>query len=332
MKKQQYLLTWGESVIIRQRFVETFGSTIILGHKELENLSYTKHSGEPELIELARQCIKRQTGMEYKHILITNGATGGITITMRAYYKQGYKKVVTRDPPYFSLYPRMIDAAGMKHVIDMRFENDGDEIFLLDNPTNPTGKTCSVLHLYPKHLTILDAVYHSNCYTTGNPIVPWHNVQVGSFSKLTGLNGLRLGWIATDDDLLYDRLKVLVEAEYAGLSRPSGEILLALVKGKEDRWDEFESMSRYWMDMNRTEWSKLERFFGNTPVSPIGMFFYSPMDEACKRLMEKAGVQYMLGSNFGHIDSHGRFNIGQCSKVVQGAVKAVLKADKICTR
>lgn len=322
-------LTWGESVIVRQRFVEVFGSPIIFGHKQLESMSYTKHEGELAIVELARKAIKRQTGQEYAHILITNGATGGVTLTLRAYAKQGFLFALTRDPPYFSLYPSMIESAGLSHTIENTFRSGNSEhtVVLCDSPTNPGGKTYSFDSC---HMPVIwDAVYHSNCYTPGNLRVPRHDVQVGSFSKLTGLNGLRLGWIATDNYLLYERLRGLVTAEYAGLSRPSSELLTKLLEGKEGRWCEFETMSRYWLDLNRTEWSKLEKFFGGQPVSPVGMFYFAPMDEACRELFDKSGVLYMPGGHFGHSDDFSRFNIGQDAKIIQKAVKAVLKADKI---
>lgn len=321
-------LTWGESVVVRQRFVETFGSAVSYGYQYLENMAYTKHEGEADVIELARQCIKRQTGQKYNHILITNGATGGVTIALRAYANKGLKYALTRDPPYFSLYPSMIESAGMEHLIESNFISGGNlhTVVLCDSPTNPTGNS---YHFNQTLMPVIwDSVYHSNCYTPGNLPVPIHDVQVGSFSKLTGLNGLRLGWIATNDDFLYQRLKGLVTAEYAGLSRPSSELIVRLLKDKQDRWDEFESMSRYWLDLNRSEWSKLEKYFGGQPVSPVGMFYFAPMDDACKNLMDKAGVLYMTGDKFGHCDDHGRFNIGQDPKLLQAAVKAIRKADK----
>lgn len=326
MKKMD--LTWGESVIVRQRFVETFGGVLMYSHKEFESMSYTAHEGDPEVIELAKQCIKRQTGLEYKHILITNGATGGVTITLRAYNQMGYKHVLTRNPPYFSIYPAMIAAAGMQHVLPDHFGYFEPTVSLVDSPTNPGGELYTYKSI-PHIPTIWDSVYHSNCYTPGNCTFPSHDVQVGSFSKLTGLNGLRLGWIATDDSLLYERLKGLVTAEYCGVSRPSGDLLLALLKGRQDRWCNFETMSRYWLDMNRTEWSKLERFFGQTPVSSMGMFYFAPVDDSARHLLDRAGVLYMTGDKFGHSEDYGRFNIGQDAKVIKAAVKAILKADKI---
>ncbi len=88
-------------------------------------------------------------------------------------------------------------------------------------------------------------------------------------------------------------------------------------------------MANIYLNCNREEWSKLEKFFGDTPVSPIGMFYYGPMDETCKKLMNKAGIHWTPGPQMGTFhDNHGRFNIGQDNKLIRDAVKAVLKADK----
>jgi aspartate/methionine/tyrosine aminotransferase len=331
----KYDLTWGEAVAIRKAFLGVnFGESVNFGREELMAMDYTPFSGDEKLIEETAKIIKRQTGMTYDHIFLTNGAAGGCTIAMRAYAKTGTVGVITNPPPYFSIYPTMISAAGLRHVTTQRSYNGSKpHVTLLDSPSNPTGQITDPPHWAMAEDVIWDSVYHTAAYCSLILPAPEHDVVVGSYSKLTGLNGLRLGWIATDNDYLAGIIEKLVAAEYCGLSRPSKVILkyiLDLYNEDPDRnWGMFEQCARKYLNNNRTEWSKLEKFFHGTAVPANGMFYYAHMDAACKRLMEKAGVGYQLGSKCGTDDGFGRFNIGQDCDLVREAVKSVLKADKI---
>lgn len=317
-------LGFGNSVCVREAFVETVGGPYLFSFGDLMKMDYPVHEGDPELVEITRQVIKRQIGKDYKHVFITNGATGGVVIALRAYKLQGKEWCRTREAPYYARYPGMVEASGLRRDPNIGYMDNG--VVLLDMPSNPQG-------LLTEHSTgfnypvILDAVYYNNVYCRGFVKDVPHDVLVGSYSKLFGINGIRLGWLATNDDLLATRVATLVTAEYCGLSVPSTELLKMCWERL--NWDYFEQMANIYLNVNREEWSKLEKFFGGTPVSNIGMFYYGPMDAQCKKLMDKAGVHY-TGSRFMGTwdDKHGRFNLGQKNTIVREAVKAVLKTDK----
>jgi aspartate/methionine/tyrosine aminotransferase len=326
-----YNLGWGNSVAVRSAFLEhalTQGP-IVFGLKELESMDYPPHEGDAALIEVTRRTIERQVGPTFNHIILTNGAAGGCTLALRAYKKKGYNTAFTRSSPYFPIYPAMIESAGLKHVTEGDDRNEGDRpVALLDSPTNPHGTIVSDgggLNIP----TIWDAVYHSRVYTSGNYKPITCEAIVGSYSKLLGLNGLRTGWIATNDPLLYERLKSLVTAEYCGLSSASTTILLRLLSQYQDNnwWAGFEHLARRNLNDNRSEWSKVEKFFGGMSTSPNGMFYYSYMDKACKKLMAKSNIIWTVGSACGHNDDFGRFNLGQDVNMIRDAVKDILKND-----
>lgn len=332
MKNKIYDLGWGHSVAVRDAFLETLsGSPVIFGLKELEGMNYPAHEGEPKLIELTKKIIERQIGIKYNHVLLTNGATGGVTLSLRAYAKQGYNVAFTRSPPYFPVYPSMIKSAGLEQKTEGENRNkDDNPVGLIDSPTNPYG----VLIGSNSNLgmpTILDAVYHNRVYLSKNPVPPPHTVMVGSYSKLLGLNGIRTGWIATNDDLLYERLKDLVTAEYCGLSSASTHIILQLLSQFKNGnwWDMFETSARYKLDFNREEWVKVKKYFEGIDPSPNGMFYYAHMDSLCKKLMSKSNIVWTSGSSLGTDDSFGRFNLGQDCRLVKDAVRTILKNDRI---
>lgn len=326
---KKFDLSWGNSVSVRQAFLETIsGGAASFGYKELEAMNYPAHEGDEELLELTKEVIFRQTGQKYDYVLLTNGATGGVTIALRAFHQQGYDVCHIEEPPFFPLYPTMVYASGFKSYSYGLLKEDTHKVVrLIDSPSNPMGDIkIGVWRTDLETKIIWDAVYHNNVYTSIRIEPLDHDVAVGSYSKLTGLNGIRIGWIATNDGLLYHRLRDLVTAEYAGLDVPSMQILLKYLK--DFYWDSFEMNAQYKLNWNREQWSKLEKYFGDQPMSPHGMFYYAPMDKACKKLLEKSGVTWMPGSSCGTNDGYGRFNIGQDNKTIMRAVKEILKNDK----
>jgi aspartate/methionine/tyrosine aminotransferase len=335
MKK--FDLAWGESVAVRHAFLSVSTNTVTFDPAALSQLNYPVYEGDPALVELTKKVIKRQTGYDYKHVLITNGATGGVTIALRTFKSMGKSTCYTGRPPYFRLYPGMVKASGLEHrhvhsdiAEDMKDNGlDGDRVYLVDSMSNPLAQFPQLVKGPWSAPVVWDAVYFSRVYCPGTHFRPDHDVIVGSYSKLTGMNGVRTGWIATNDTLLYERMKQMVISEYCGVSVPSTKIVMETAGSfSNSDWERFEKKAQSNLDENRTEWSKLEKFLGETPVSKYGMFHYAPIDSTCKKLLEKSGVVWVPGSHLGDSDEFGRFNVGQDMELVRKAVKEVLKNDK----
>lgn len=323
---KKFDLGFGNSVCVRQAFLDIYNSDpIIFTEYDLSKFDYPDHIGNPELIETTRKVIKRQLGLDYKYVLLTNGATGGVVISLIAFAQKGFEFCQTRFAPNYLRYPDIIKTAGLTQIRQSDGSSTNDTVALLDIPSNPLGTMDNPFNtLLP---TILDGVYYNNVYTTGNIKPLAHDILVGSYSKLLGINGIRVGWIALNDDLLYQRIKKLVISNYCGLSVASSTILNKVLK--DFRWDLFEEEARDSLDLNREEWSKLEKYFGSTPVIDRGMFYYSKMDAQCNKLMKKTGVIWSTGSSLGTDDSFGRFNLGQSNQMIREVVREVLKNDKI---
>lgn len=320
-------LTWGESVAVREQFLAIANKIASIQFPDLAKFNYTPFDGDAQLIEHTRAVIRRQMGRDYKYVILTNGAAGGCVIAMRAYKAIGYEVGMIPEPPFFSLYPSMVRASGLQMVLDQYYSDPQKTVYLVDNPSNPEGQIRKGRPFMP---TIWDAVYSNRAYTRVHFAIP-HDVLVGSYSKLTGLNGIRIGWIATDDPKLYDKMKELTAAEYCGLSIASTMILNSVLPDYD--WERFERNARGALDANRSEWSKLEKFFGDTRVLPNGMFYYGPMDAQCKELFTKADVIWTPSTKLGTFrDDHGRFNIGASHENIKKAVEQVLWSDKIARK
>lgn len=317
-------LGWGNSVCVREALLEHYlGAPLYIGSDELLKYDYPDHSGDPKAVEITRQVIKRQIGKEYKHIFLVNGATGGCVIAMRAYQQRGKENCVTRNAPYYIRYPRMIRAAGLMHIDQNYWQ--ADAVALVDVPSNPLGLFDNIASTGVP--VILDGVYLNRVYTSGNFPVINHEVYVGSYSKLLGINGIRLGWIATNDDILAERIKDLVASEYCGISTASTDLLKQVTFGL--NWEKFEIGARWKLDANREEFSQLERFLDGTPIPDVGMFYYTSMDKKAQEIFTKANVGWTKGSDMGTDDGFARFNLGQNNDYISEAVQAILKADRI---
>lgn len=320
-----YNLSWGQSVAVREAFVKFCKTSTVITPQTLMKYDYTGHGGEQALISITDDVIMRTLGLRYKYIFITSGATGGCVIAMRAFRQSGYSHCLTRQAPYYVRYPKMIEASGLIHTTN-HLKERLNSVALVDLPSNPLGSMgVPVVLGIP---VILDAVYLNEVYMLPHQVqtIP-HDVLVGSYSKLLGINGIRLGFIATNEDLLASKISELVTSEYCGLSMSSQDILIDQLPGYD--WESFFPYARFKLDLNREQFQKIEKFFADTPVNPIGMFYYGPMDQKCKDLMLKANVSYTPGSSMGTSDDFGRLNVGQDNRLVEEAVKAILKADKI---
>lgn len=318
-------LGWGQSVAVREAFVRYCKTSTVITPQSLMKYDYPAHEGDKALISLTADVIMKTLGLSYKHIFITSGATGGCVIAMRAFRQMGYSQCFTRQAPYYVRYPKMIEASGLEHTLNP-LKDHLNTVALIDLPSNPLAsmKVPAFIGLP----VILDAVYLNQVYM--DPIlvkhIP-HDVLVGSYSKLLGINGIRLGFMATNEDIIATKMSELVTSEYCGLSMPSQDLLVDILPTFD--WDQFFPYARFKLDLNREQFQKIEKFFQDTPVNPIGMFYYAPVDAKAKEILARANVSYTPGSSMGTNDDFGRFNVGQDNRMIEDAVKAILKADKI---
>jgi aspartate/methionine/tyrosine aminotransferase len=329
MKKNQktFNLGWGNSIAVRQAFVDSLPDrSIFLDKKYMIAMDYPPHEGDQNLIELTKNIIFRQTGKKMSYVALTNGATGGVMIALRAFKARGAENCWTDVAPWFPLYPGMIRDSGLKHTPGISGLNN--YVALIDTPRNPTGEFADIITPSLFMPIILDGVYFNNIYIDPlkKPEIKYFDCLVGSFSKLTGLNSVRVGWVATDDALLYSRIKELVTNEYAGISGPSMSLLNETLKDLD--WDLFEKKARSKLDTNREEWSKLNKFFPDWKIPEVGMFHYCELENSVIKLFEKSNIVWFKGKNLGVEEKFSRFNLGADPKLISSAVKEVFKNDR----
>lgn len=241
--------------------------------------------------------------------------------------KDGHTSLATRRL-YFPFYPGIAEINGLIH-------NAGDigniksSIQILDSPSNPEG----IVDGNDYGRVVWDAAYYSPTFgvsisgsRTLTTSIPPHIAMAGSMSKMTGINGIRIGWLATNDENLYLKAARFVTYDICGVSGLSQHLAVQILK-KVDL-DSFWKRSKLVLDDNRTEIQKLAYLFGDQEIPKMGMFALFEIDNKLKRLFEKASVFFISGKICGDDRDSVRINLAQTNLATKAMVKAVLKADK----
>jgi len=288
---------------------------------DIKKMNYAPNNGMHKLIRLTRNIIKEITGLDYKYITITNGATHAISSILRYYKSIGYENVLTNKYTY-PYYESLILRAGLSHTKFMFSGNTNNKTFrLIDSPSNPKGEIFLFGSVYKD---ILDAVYFNKIYTNFSVSLhkkyPYHYAMVGSYSKLLGLTGARVGFIASNHIFFHEMVGDWALKDNATVSVPSQELIIDILE--KINLNKFMAKGNKYLNNNREEFQKIEYLFGGQRVNPNGMFYFVGTDQRAKRLLKKCGINFISMD-----DEHIRLNIGQTKEVVKNSIKEILKKD-----
>lgn len=319
---------WGDTRGIREVLLSTYDFNF--KNIPLDSFGYPPYEGDPNLIGLIRDLTKDLTGKTFNRIAITNGCTQAVGLALDAIKTPFTNEVETRDL-YYPRYPDIIKRSGMLHVRPKENLNISQAISLIDSPSNPEGSISGPKNLH-KH-SVWDGAYHSPTYglkLRGMSLVD-ADIYCGSMSKLSGMNGLRLGWVATDSDDHYTKIVNSLKVQTCGVSWPSQWLSSEILSNKE-LLEVFFTKSRALVEDNKNEVLKLRKIFGTDLVSDYGMFAFTESDEKIKNLFRSALVEFTDGSDCGADFDSMRLNLGNTRKDVVEMVKRILKEDKKGTK
>ena len=157
-------------------------------------------------------------------IIITNGASEGIDLTLRALYKPGAKVLLPK--PYYYSYPYNVQFAGMEPIFydlvkgkididNFKKQINGCRAVVINSPGNPTG-TIQNLDVLEKVETlandlgvyiISDEVYKDLIYVRENYLLKEkYVITLNSFSKTYAMCGFRIGYIYARDSELKEKI------------------------------------------------------------------------------------------------------------------------------
>lgn len=301
-------------------------------------LGYTESQGAPAL----RQAISRvYTSIQPEQVLVHSGAEEAIFLFMHAALQAG-DHVIVHSPCYQSLF-EVARSIGCQVSFWEANEQNGwaldlnalqrnlrpnTRAVIVNTPHNPTGylmgqdEFADLNHLAQERglLLFCDEVYREAEYLPEDRLpaacdVNERAVSLGVLSKTYGLPGLRIGWIATHQGELYQRMAQLKDYTTICNSAPS-EFLAEIALRHHQR------LAQRNLDIIARNLALLDHFFARhaerlswvrPKAGPIAFprLLDGEVDSFCHELVTQAGVLLLPGTLFGDQGNHFRIGFGR---------------------
>jgi histidinol-phosphate aminotransferase len=187
--------------------------------RALAKLTAASISAYPEQ-ETVRHKAARYFGVQPEELLLTNGTDEALSLVVNTFVEPG-DRVLLVEPTY-AMYRFYSELAGARLVAprygaEMEFPwkdvlsalRSAPRVFFLPNPNSPTGNLLSlaklrrILRAAPRTMVVIDEAYFE---FSGVTVIPWirrhkNLIVTRTFSKTTGLAGLRLGCLFVHREL-----------------------------------------------------------------------------------------------------------------------------------
>ncbi|MFX1311428.1 MAG: aminotransferase class I/II-fold pyridoxal phosphate-dependent enzyme [Promethearchaeota archaeon] len=310
-----------------------------------KRLGYTESLGDPILRD---EISRLYTNISSKDVIVFSGAEEAIFIFMNVLLNKG-DHIIVQYPAYQSLF-EVATAIGCQVTkwimtdenyweLDIKFLEENikknTKAIIVNCPHNPTGylmskkKLRSIIAIAKENGIHLfsDEVYRlleydknhrlpnaSDCYNKG--------ISLGVMSKVFGLAGLRIGWIATKDKALYNKIASFknytticnstLSEFFAILALRNKDIILQRnLKIIDDNLKILEHFFKKYKLLFK--WIKPKA--GSIAFPKI--LFNENIDDFCLELLQNKSVLLMPSSIFNYGDKHfrigfGRKNMNQC--------------------
>jgi aspartate/methionine/tyrosine aminotransferase len=309
--------------------------------EKLKNLrlGYTETKGSPSL---RKEISKFYNNTSPDDLIVLAGAEEGIFISMNVLLEKG-DHVIVQFPAYQSLYEVAKSTGCEVTYWRMTGENEWDldidflrkgikkntKAIIINIPHNPTGymmpreKLDMVVEIAKKNDIFIfsDEVYRFLEYDEKDRLpgvadLYDKGVSLGVMSKALALPGLRIGWIATKDKALMEKIASFKDYTSICSSAPS-EFLSALALRNKD------TIIKRNLDIIRSNLKILDKFFSKYKhlfkwVRPRAgtiafpkILFDKGANEFCKDLVNKKGVLLLPSALYDFDDKHFRIGFGR---------------------
>lgn len=333
-----YLLTQSdcESMTVKELLAYEPGATDDL----LESwLGYTEVAGNPDLRE---QISKLYSNMNKENIIVHIGAQEPIFNFMNVFLNKE-DHVISQFPVYQSLYEVASSIGCEVTKWNIKQGENGwfmelneleaqikpnTKLICLNNPNNPTG----FIFTEEEMIKITEIARKHNIYVFCDEVYkgleldgikrPWFadvyekSVSLGVMSKSYGLAGLRIGWIATNDEEILE--KMIKMKHYTSICSSSTSELLSIVALKHS--DEILNKNLALIEKNLKiadaffkKFSSL--FVYNRPAAgPIGfhkMNIKMPIGEFVDKLVDESGILLLASDIYAFDGQYFRMGYGR---------------------
>ena len=301
-------------------------------------LGYTESQGSPAL--RAEICKLYET-IEPENILVHTGAQEAIFLCMFATFKE-YDHVIVHSPAYQSL-AEVARAAGCDLSPWRAREENGwaldlDELghlmrtntraIIINTPHNPTGCLMSredykTLHGFAKANRLLlfsDEVYRESEYDPAARLpaacdLGDYAISLGVTSKTYGLAGLRMGWIATKNTQIYEKMASLKDYTTICNSAPSEFLAEVAMRNRKTLIERNLGIIKQNLDVIEDLFTRRGDLFSWIRPQAGSMAFPrylgGDVEEFCDELVKKAGVLLLPGSVYDDSRNHFRLGLGR---------------------
>jgi aspartate/methionine/tyrosine aminotransferase len=305
---------------------------------ERQWLGYTESQGAPSLRgEIARIYESIEPGQTLVH----TGAEEAIFLFMHAALNAG-DHVIVHSPCYQSLAGVAqgigCEVSGWKAREENNWALDMDElrrmirpntrVLVVNTPHNPTGYLMSRADYLAAHeiarahdmILFSDEVYRESEYDAARRLpsgcdVNERAVTLSVMSKTYGLPGLRIGWIATRNARVYERMAELKDYTTICNSAPSEFLAEIALRHRA-------SLARRNLDIIKHNLELLDEFFARRAdlfewvrpqAGPIAFprFKGGDVEAFCHDLVTRAGVLLLPGTLFDDRENHFRIGFGR---------------------
>jgi aspartate/methionine/tyrosine aminotransferase len=309
-------------------------------------LGYTESQGSPTL---RSEISKTYSDVQPEHVLVCSGAEEAIFLFMNAVLREG-DHIIVHSPSYQSLSEVAkgigvfvspwrareengwaLNLTDMRHLI-----RSSTKAIIVNTPHNPTGYLMSradfdELNRFARESNLLlfsDEVYRESEYNPADRLpaaVDYgdHAVSLGVTSKTYGLAGLRIGWIATKNRDVYEKMASLKDYTTICNSAPSEFLAEVAMRHRE-------KLAGRNLEIIKHNLTVIDGLFARHPslfswVRPQAGSMGFPkllkgrVETFCDDLVTKAGVLLLPGSVYD--DTHNHFRLGLGRKNLPQAVE-----------
>jgi aspartate/methionine/tyrosine aminotransferase len=290
---------------------------------------------------LRSEICKLYKTIQPEEILVHTGAQEAIFLFMFAALKE-YDHVIVHSPAYQSL-AEVARAAGCDvSPWRAREENDWsldlDELrhlmrtntkaIVLNTPHNPTGYLMSredyeALHAFVKTNNLLlfsDEVYRESEYDAAARLpaacdMGEHAVSLGVTSKTYGLAGLRIGWIATKNKNIYEKMASLKDYTTICNSAPSEFLAEVAMRNRYKLIERNLNIINQNLKVIDDLFARRADLFSWVRPRAGSMafprFLTGNVERFCDELVKQAGVLLLPGSVYDDSRNHFRLGLGR---------------------
>lgn len=301
-------------------------------------LGYTESLGSPSL---RKEISKIYAAAQPEDVLVFSGAEEGIFLFLLAALKEGDHVVV--HAPHFQSLSEVAKGIGSQvspwiareengWVLDLdelrRLVQPSTKAIIVNTPHNPTGHLMSradfdALNRFAQENNLLlfsDEVYRESEYDPAERLpaaVDYgeHAVSLGVTSKTYGLAGLRIGWIATKNRALYEKIASLKDYTTICSSAPSEFLAELALRHRQ-------TLIERNLGIIQTNLAIIDELFARRPAlfswhrpraGSIGFpkLLQGDVETFCDELVKNAGVLLLPGSVYDDNGNHFRLGLGR---------------------